>query len=387
MDIPRLLDLPDEPGQSVFLWGPRKTGKTTWIRRQLSNYVLVDLLNSEDYYAYSTRPQLLRERAQAWLAASPSWIVIDEVQRVPDLLNEVHWLIENAGARFLLTGSSARKLRRGQANLLGGRAWRRDMRPLSLAELRDQAWSLEGLMKSGLLPAHFLARRPEEHLRAYAGDYLKEEVAAEGLTRNLPAFGEFLRVCALGNAEIVNLENIAREVGVSARAVANYYDILQDTLIGERLPAWTRGVNRRLIKSDKFYFFDVGVSNYLARRKPQPGTPEFGKSLEHLVWMELRAYKAYREPDLEMAYWRSASGFEVDFVLGNKQLALEVKSGRVHETDLKGLSALSDDGPVGQRLMVYLEKAARVLHDRHGPVLCLPLGEFVDRLWSGALLV
>lgn len=142
-----------------------------------------------------------------------------------------------------------------------------------------------------------------------------------------------------------------------------------------------------MIKSDKFYLFDVGVSNYLARRKPQPGTPELGRSLEHLVWMELRAYKAYREPDLEMAYWRSASGFEVDFVLGNKQLALEVKSGRVHETDLKGLSALSDDGPVGQRLMVYLEKAARVLHDRHGPVLCLPLGEFVERLWAGALLV
>lgn len=379
------MKLPDEPGQSVFLWGPRKTGKTTWIRHQLSGYVLVDLLGSEEYYDYSTRPQLLRERAQVWLEKEPTWIVIDEVQRVPDLLNEVHWLIENHKARFLLTGSSARKLRRGQANLLGGRAWRREMRPLSLAELGEHPWSLDRVIMSGLLPSHFLAHRPEEHLRAYAGDYLKEEIAAEGLTRNLPAFGEFLRICALGNAEILNLENMAREVGVSARAIANYYDILQDTLIGERLSPWTRSPNRRLIKSDKFYLFDVGLANYLGRRRPQPGTPEFGKSLEHVVWMELRAFKAYREPDLDISYWRSASGFEVDFLLGPKQLAVEVKSGRVHESDLKGLSALSDDGPVGQRVVVCLESDARLLRDRHGPVLCLPLTQFVDRLWGGQL--
>lgn len=211
-------------------------------------------------------------------------------------------------------------------------------------------------------------------------------MAAEALTRNLPAFGEFLRISALGNAEILNLENVAREVGVSARAVANYFDILQDTLLGERLPSWTRSPNRRLIKSDKFYLFDVGVANYLARRKPQAGTPEFGKSFEHIVWMELRAYIAYREPDLPLAYWRSASGFEVDFLLGDKQLAIEVKSGRVHETDLKGLSALSDDGPVGKRIVVTVESEARVLQDRHGPVTCLPVAQFVQHLWQGGLL-
>ena len=386
MDIQRFLEIPDEPGQSVFLWGPRKTGKSTWIRQQLHDHVLIDLLASETYYDYSTRPQLLRERAEIWLQSKPSWIVLDEVQRIPALLNEVHWLIENRGARFLLTGSSARKLRRGQANLLGGRAWRREMRPLCLAELGEHDWSLESLVFSGLLPAHFLAKKPQEHLRAYVSDYLKEEIAAEALTRNLPAFGEFLRVSALSNGELLNLENLAREVAVSARAIANYFDILQDTLIGERLPAWTRSPNRRLIKTDKFYFFDVGVANFLARRKPRAGTPEFGKSLEHLVWMELRAFQAYREPDLAMAFWRSASGFEVDFLLGERQLAIEVKSGRVHETDLKGLSAFSDDAPVQSRIIVCLEKEAKILNDRHGPVTCLPLAQFVERLWAGELI-
>lgn len=165
MDIPRILPVArSRLGQSVFLWGTRKTGKSTWIRQQLKQHVLVDLLASESYYDYSTRPQLLRQRAEVWLQQNPSWIVLDEVQRVPDLLNEVHWLIENRRARFLLTGSSARKLRRGQANLLGGRAWRREMRPLCLAELSDREWNLEAMIVSGLLPAHFLARNPLKRL-------------------------------------------------------------------------------------------------------------------------------------------------------------------------------------------------------------------------------
>ena len=384
MDISRFFELPDEPGQSVFLWGPRKTGKSTWIRAHLEDFLLVDLLKSQLYYEYSTQPQLLGQRISA-LTQHPSWIVIDEIQRIPALLDEVHWLIENRGARFLLTGSSARKLRRGQANLLGGRAWRREMRPLCMGELADHSVDLVQWFVNGMLPAHFLSRRPAEHLRAYVGDYLKEEVAAEALTRNLPAFGEFLRVAALCNGELLNLENVAREVGVSARAVANYFDILVDTLLGERLPAYRQSLNRRLIRSDKFYLFDVGVCNYLARRTPQPGTSEFGKSLEHLVWMELKAFISYRQPELEMRYWRSASGFEVDFVLDDL-VAIEVKSGRVHSTDLKGLTALADDGAIRKRLVVCLEPQPKLLQDGHGQVECLPLEVFVARLWSGDLL-
>lgn len=383
MNLSRLLTLPDHPGQSVFLWGPRKTGKSTWIRAHLPEAEVIDLLQSEEFFDFSTRPQLLRER----LASRPvPWVVIDEIQKVPQLLDEVHWLIENRRQRFLLTGSSARKLRRGQANLLGGRAWRRQMRPLTLQEAGQSPRPLAETLTSGLLPAHYLSPQPLEDLRAYVSDYLKEEIAAEALTRNLPLFGQFLRAAAISNGELLNLENVAREVGVSARTVANYYEILEDTLLGERVGAWRKAATRRLLVTDKFYLFDVGVANYLMRRQPAPGTPEFGKSFEQLVFMELRAYQAYRAPELEIRYWRTASGFEVDFLLDDRRLAIEVKSGRVHQTDLKGLSALSDDAPVGRRMVVCLEKSPRELTDRHGPVQLLPLDEFVRQLWAGELI-
>ncbi len=379
MIIRRLLSLPDKPGQSVFLWGPRKTGKSTWIRENLPQAMVIDLLLSEEFFDYSTRPQLLRERLAD---QQPDWVVLDEIQKVPELLDEVHWLIENRHTRFLLTGSSARKLKRGQANLLGGRAWRREMRPLTLLE--SAARNVEAVLRSGLLPSHFLSQDPREDLRAYVADYLKEEIAAEALTRNLPVFGQFLRSVAVANGEIIKFENIAREVGISARAVANYYEILEDTLLGERVPAWRKAANRRLLTTDKFYLFDVGVANYLMHRAPAKGTPEFGKSFEHLVWMELRAYQAYRDPELEIRYWRTASGFEVDFVVNDLALAIEVKSGRVHE--VKGLSALSDDGKVRRRVVVCLEPTPRRLTDSHGEILVLPLEEFVQRLWGGELL-
>lgn len=386
MKITRLLSLPDTGARSCFLWGPRKTGKTTWLKQALPQAIYIDLLRTQTFAEYASRPALLAERYDEWEESARSWVVIDEVQKVPQLLDEVHWLIENRAARFLLTGSSARKLRRGQGNLLGGRAWRRELKPLTLQEIRQPDWNLESIVHSGLLPSHFLAPQPSEELRAYVADYLHNEVAAEALTRNLPAFSEFLRVAALGCGEILNLENVAREVGVSARAVANYYDILEDTLLGERLPAWRQKSSRRMVRGDKFYFFDPGVSNFLARRRPRTGTPEFGKSLEHLVWMELRAYQAYRQQDLEMHYWRTSNGQEVDFLLNGREVAVEVKSGRVHLTDCKGLSALVDDGAVGQRIVVDLEEQPRRLQDRHGPIRVVPLGHFVDELWAGRLL-
>jgi len=388
MKIPRLLRLPDTSGRSCFLWGPRKTGKTTWLKQELPEAIYIDLLRTQTFAEYASRPALLQERFEEWPDSAKSWVVIDEVQKVPSLLDEVHWLIENRSARFLLTGSSARRLRRGQVNLLGGRAWRRELRPLTLQEILPShpKWDLESILHRGLLPAHFLCEQPQEELRSYVADYLHHEIAAEALTRNLPAFSEFLRVAALGNGEILNLENCAREVGISARVVASYYDILGDTLLGERLPAWRQRTSRRLIRGDKFYLFDVGVSNFLARRRPRRGTPEFGKSLEHLVWMELQAYRAYRQPDLEMHYWRTSHGLEVDFLVNGKELAIEVKSGRVHLPDCKGLSALADDGSVGRRVVVSLEDQPRRLEDRHGPIRVLPLKHFVDELWAGLLM-
>ena len=374
----RLLDLRLTRGKSAFLWGPRRVGKSHWIREHLRDAPLIDLLQSDVYGEYAARPSLLRERFDA---ARHPLIVVDEVQKVPALLDEVHWLIENRAQGFLLTGSSARKLRRGHANLLAGRAWRRQMTPLTSAEV-DRI-DLERVMVSGLLPPHFLSADATEDLRAYVGDYLKEEIAAEALTANIPAFAEFLRVAAITNSELLNYTNIARESGISAKVVRSYLEILEDTLLGYRIAPWTRARTRRLILTEKFYLFDVGVANFLARRQPRIGTPEFGKAFEHFILMELRAYQAYRRPELEIRFWRTASGFEVDFVLGDLDVAIEVKGGtRVHDGDLTGLRALAEEHRLRRSIVVSLERQPRKLPPG---IEVLPWKLFLEELWAGTL--
>jgi len=308
----RLLDLRLPPRQPAFLWGPRRVGKSYWIREHCKRAPIIDLLQSDVFGEYAARPALLRER---FGSKRDSLVVIDEIQKIPALLDEVHWIIENTSQAFLLTGSSARKLRRGHANLLAGRAWRRQMLPLTSQEVDEI--DLEQVMISGLLPPHFLSTDPIEDLRAYVGDYLKEEIAAEALTQNIPAFAEFLRVAAITSSELINYTNVARESGVSAKVVRSYFSILEDTYLGFRLPPWRRARNRRLIETEKFFLFDVGVANYLARRRPMLGGSEFGKSFEHYILMELKAYQAYREPEMELSFWRTAAGQEVDFILGS----------------------------------------------------------------------
>jgi predicted AAA+ superfamily ATPase len=278
----------------------------------------------------------------------------------------------------LLTGSSARKLRRGHANLLGGRAWRRTMVPLSYMEVTG--FDLERIMLSGWLPPHYLSPDPLEDLRAYVADYLKEEVVAEARTQNIPAFREFLRVAALTSSELINYVNIARKTGVSHRIVRTYFDILEDTYLGFRIPPWKKSKNRRMITIEKFYLFDVGVANYLARRQPKIGSAEFGKAFEHYILMELKAYQAYRNPDWPLTFWRTSTGREVDFILGDKDLAVEIKgSSRVHEGDLGGLQALLEDGPVKNCCMVCLEKQPRRLSRG---IEVIPWSIFLDRLWA-----
>ena len=299
----------------------------------------------------------------------------------PDLLNEVQWLIENSPASFLMTGSSARKLRRGHANLLGGRAWRFAMHPLSWQE--TEGFDLEQVMVSGLIPPHFLAPDPLPELRAYVGDYLREEIAAEARIRSIPSFSEFLRVAALTSGELLNYTNVARESGVSAKVVRGYFEILEETLLGFRLPPWRRAKDRRLIETEKFYLFDVGVSNYLARRSPCAGTPEFGKSFEHYLLMELMAYRSYVEPELDLCYWRTASGLEVDAIMGDMSVALELKgSTRVHVGDGAGLRALREEHHVKHAIVVCREREPRRLQDG---IQVWPWQVFLDRLWSGDL--
>ncbi len=371
----RLFDLNLPRGKSAFLWGPRQVGKTYWISHTLSGVEIIDLLKTDVLAEYITRPALLRERYQN----HKGLIVIDEIQKIPPLLDEVHWLIENRNLSFLLTGSSARKLRRGHANLLGGRAWRRTMTPLSYEEVTG--FSLERIMVSGLLPPHFLSPDPIEEIRSYVADYLKEEIVAEALTQNIPAFNEFLRVAAITSSELINYVNIARETGVSHRVVRTYFDILEDTYLGFRIPPWKKSQNRRMITTEKFYLLDVGIANYLARHQPKIGSSEFGKAFEHYILMELKAYQAYRNPEMSITFWRTSTGREVDFILNDKALALEVKgSSRIHESDIGSLQALLDDGPVKKCCLVCLEKQPRQLTKK---IESIPWQMFIERLWNG----
>ena len=373
----RKINLTLPKGRSCFLWGPRKAGKSYWIRHHLKDAVLIDLLKTDVFSEYVSRPALLRERFER----TKKLIVIDEVQKVPRLLDEVHWMIENSGAQFLLTGSSARKLRKGHANLLGGRAWRRTLLPLSYSEVAG--FQIQKALVSGMLPPHFLSEDPAEDLRAYVADYLKEEIASEALIQNIPAFSDFLRVAALTSSELLNYTNIAREAGVNQRTVRAYFDVLEDTFLGFRVAPWTRSKNRRMILAEKFYLFDVGVGNYLAGRHPVMGNSDFGKAFKHFILMELRAYQAYRKPEMPISYWRTSSGQEVDFVLGDREVALEIKAGKVHEGDLRGLTALIDDAPVKRAMVVSFEKEPRRIKNK---IDVLPWQDFLARLWSGDLI-
>lgn len=374
----RILTLTLPKTKSAFLWGPRKVGKSCWLKQHYPNEIFIDFLKTDVFADYVSKPSLLRER----YANTTQRIIIDEVQMVPDILNEVHWLIENKHISFILSGSSARKLRRHHANLLGGRAWRYTMHPLCYPELKTI--DIEKIVLTGLLPDHYLSAEPLQELRSYIADYLKVEIAQEAVVQNIPAFAEFLRVAAITNAEILNYTNVARECGVSAKVVRQYFQILEDTLLGFRLFPWKKSRDRRLIETEKFYLFDVGVANYLARRQPQMGTPEFGKSFEHFIAMELFAYKAYKNPELDITFWRTASGLEVDFILNDMEVAIEVKSSsRIHETDVRVLKILQQENNVKKCILVCFESEPKILSDN---IYCLPWQEFLSQLWTGEIV-
>ena len=376
--IRRNLKLTLPKGQSAFLWGPRRVGKTYWLKHHFlkPEHHFIDLLKTDVYFEYASRPALLRER---WKG---QFTVIDEIQKVPALLDEIHWLIENKSAGFLLTGSSARKLRRAHANLLSGRAWRFEMAPLSFYETKN--FILEKALNTGLLPPHFLASSPLKNLRAYVSDYLKEEVALESSIRNIPAFTDFLKTVALTNSELLSYTNVAREIGLSAKVVRNYFEILDDTFLGYRLPSWRSSKNRRMTLTDKFYFFDVGVSNYLAKRQPLTGNEAFGKSFEHYIFMELMNYKKYVYPELDISYWRTSSGYEVDFICNDMHTAIEVKaSSRIHSKHLRGLKALKEEWNVKNLILVCLERQSRTVNNS---IQILPWKTFLKKLWKEKLL-
>jgi uncharacterized protein len=377
--VTRGLRLPAAGRETFFLWGPRQVGKTTLLRHAYPDAMWLDLLKADEFRRYSSNPERLRQELLAIPESRrPAQVVIDEIQKVPALLDEVHWLHENHGIQFALCGSSARKLRHGGANLLGGRAVRYELGGLTARELGD-AFDIERITNHGWLPRIYAADRASRLLDAYVSDYLQQEIAAEGLVRSLPAFSDFLTAASFSDAEIVNQVNIARECGVSASTVANYFDILIDTLLGHWLPAYTKRPKRRVIQAPKFYFADVGVVNHLARRgRMIPGGELFGKAFESWLHHELRLWLGYREAPVGLAYWRLASGIEVDFVLDDVSLAIEAKSSRViTDAHLKGLRQLAIDQPVRHRAVVCLEDRRRVTNDG---ITILPVGELADFL-------
>lgn len=383
---PRRLQLDTVPGESCFLWGARQTGKSTLLKTRYPDAQTFDLLRSDVYRRLVDDPSIFRQEVLAEGDARrrrDTPVIVDEVQKIPELLDEVHWLIENVGVQFILCGSSARKLRRGHANLLGGRAIRHELLPLTHAEITE--FSLERALNAGLLPRHYDSPRPHRLLQSYVADYLQEEIAAEALTRNIPAFSRFLDTAGAANGEVVNYHNIAAECGVSAPTVREYYQILVDTLVGVEVPAYRRRSKRRVVASPKRYLFDVGVAGYLAKRGTvEPGSREWGRAFEHFILMELRAHSAYSELFYPIAYWRTSSGFEVDFVLADGQVAVEVKSASsITYRDLKGLRAFAEEHTPRRSILVADVPKPRRTDDG---IEILNWRMFLDRLGAGEIL-
>ena len=367
----RIITKPLESERSFFLFGPRGTGKTTWLKAKFPDSLHLDLLDSGLYTDLTADPSYLRTLIPPGYG---KWIIIDEVQRIPALLNEVHRLIENKQYKFILTGSSARSLRKKGTNLLGGRAFTYHMYPLTAVEL-GKDFSLETSLRYGHLPSVYANIDREKYLRSYVQTYLREEVLQEGLTRNLGAFTRFLETASFSQGSLLNVSEVAREAGLERKTVANYFSIHEDLLIASFLPVFTRRTKRRLVSHNKFYYFDSGVFNTIRPKGPLDSTKEIGgNALETIVLQELKAVNEYYDYRYSIYFWRTSNGTEVDFILygENGLIAMEVKSKeKITGKDLRGLQAFQTDYP--EASLFLLHTGAR--REYHGAVSVLPVGE------------
>ncbi len=364
---------------SVFLFGARKTGKSTYLHSMFPDAIYIDLLDSGICTLYRQHPNYLYEQLEDKDASTI--VIIDEIQEVPELLNEVHRLIFKCDIRFILCGSSARKLKRKGYNTLGGRAYPCHFYPLVSSEITD--FNLEKALNDGLLPQHYLSKKPQRLLSAYIDVYLKQEIKAEAIVRNLSNFERFMEVAALTDGEIVNYTNIATDCGVKSVTVKEYFDILQDTLIGYMIPAYTKTMKRKLMQAPKFYYFDVGISNYLLRRQNLlRGSSEYGKAFEHFVIQELIAYIGYSHSRDKLSYWHTYSGLEVDAIIGDAKLAIEIKSvEEVLPKHLKGLRAFREEHPDCLPMIVSHDRITRTSDG----IKIVYIHDFLRMLWKGEL--
>ena len=366
--------------ESIFFWGARQTGKSTLLKTLFPNALWFDLLLSDEYERLSKKPELLREIILA--NRNVSLVIIDEIQRLPDLLNEVHWLISNHKVRFILSGSSPRKILRGGFNLLGGRALRYELYPLISVEIPD--FDLIRALNHGLLPRHYDSANPRKLLSSYIGSYLQDEIVAEARIRNVHTFSRFLEVAALTNGEMINYTNIASDCGISAKTIKEYFQILEDTLIGRYLPSFQKRPKRRVITAPKFYMFDIGITNYLLNRtKIEKGTELFGKAFEHFIYQEIYAHSRYSDVNYPMYYWRTASQIEIDFVLGDHEVAIEVKATeQATVRHLKGLKAFAEEYDVKKQILVSNDTLPRLVDN----IEILPWKVFLERLWNDEII-
>jgi len=366
--------------ESCFLWGARQTGKSTLLKFLYPESLYFDLLLSDEYERLVRRPSLLREVIEGSNLSSP--VIVDEIQRIPELLNEVHWLIENRGIRFILSGSSPRKILRSGGNLLGGRALRYELHPLVSAEI--PGFDLVKALNNGLLPRHYLSNNPGKLLSAYLGSYLRDEIITEARIRNITSFSRFLEAAAFSNGEMVNYTNIAADCGVSSPTVREYFQILADTLTGHFLPSFQKNPKRRVINAPRFYLFDVGIAGYLIKRgRIDFGSEAFGKAFEHFIYQEIIAHSHYSDLNYPVCYWRTASQLEVDFILGDHETAIEVKStSMVNPRHLKGLKSFSEEYKVKRTIVVSTDPHPRRIDN----IRILPWKIFLEELWDGGIV-
>ena len=376
----RIFDIENRLDEAMFLFGGRQTGKSTLLKERFPKAVYIDLLKSDVRNRFKQHPEEFRESLLRY--PPETLVIVDEIQKVPDLLDEVHWLMVEKGLWFILSGSSARKIKKSGANNLGGRAIPETLFPLVSAEIPD--FDLERAVQNGMIPRHYMVANARNRMRAYIDLYLKEEIIEEALVQNVDEFVRFMEVAAVMDGEILNYENVASDCEVSANTVKAYYKILVDTLLGFEVPAYRKVIKRKLYKSPRFYYFDVGIANHLTKRYHlAPKTPEYGHAFEHLIMQEIVAYLGYTNSDEELTYWHTYENLEVDAVIGDARVAIEIKSKEhIDHDDKKGVTEFAKEHPLAKQIIVSKDRISR----RSGDVDLYYVTDFFKALWAGEII-
>lgn len=375
----RLFDIQNKLDEGMFLFGARQVGKSTLLKERFKDAVFIDLLDVELRKRLQKTPSLFKE--MLYDCKPGTTVIVDEIQKVPELLDSVHSLMFEKGLQFILSGSSARKLKRSGANTLGGRAIPEKLFPLVSAEIPD--FDLMRGIQNGMLPRHYTIEDATRRLKAYVEVYLSEEIVEEAAVRDVNVFERFMEVAAICDGEIINYENIASDCGISSNTVKAYFQILYDSLIGYEIPAYRKVVKRKLLQSPKFYYFDVGIVNYLLGRKSlKVGTAEFGHAFEHFVVQEIMAYLGYNGKEKDISYWHAYGGVEVDVVLGDAEVAVEIKSAvEIQTKHTKGLMQFHAEHPDARLIIVSLDRLSR----KSGEIEMLYAEDFFRKLWKGEI--